>query len=90
MEEGVIRLEPFFITFAKVLLNQLVTTDQVVLLLGTNDIPLLSLVNVVYVLIPCAQALVARKKSLEVIICGIIPQIKSDSLYQVAIMAANQ
>jgi hypothetical protein len=65
-------------------------SDRVILLLGTNDIPLNIPNHVAQIIVSCAQALVARKRSLEVVICGIIPRAQDNGLYSTAIKAANR
>ena len=63
---------------------------RVNLLVGTNDVPITTPLNLVTVLISCAQALVARKRDLEVSICGLLPRPQYNGLYQAAIKTVNK
>ena len=61
-----------------------------IILIGTNDIPLSNPYNTALTVLSCAQALVARKRTLRVIVCGILPRLDEDQLYQPAIKATNK
>ena len=65
------------------------TVSKVVLQLGTNDIPVTKPVNVATIILSCAQALVARNRTLSVIVYGIIPRGQYDNVYGSAIQSTN-